>query len=262
MSANNNLTVRQQWIVSHIQAQGFATIEAMAEKIGVSAQTIRRELISLEKQNYLIRFHGGAGLSRNMYRIGYAQKLSIGQDSKQRIAATVVKMIPAGATIYLDVGSTVESVARALISHAPINVVTTSAAVAMILASSPQINTFITGGMLRGANGTMTGSHAIQVLSNYIFDIAVSSFGGFDLKGQPTDFDPEKIAVRKAAFTNSHRRIGIADATKFDKTAILRMSGGYPFTDLVVDTIPPAHISSALRDAAGRLVIADDAEPR
>ncbi|MET3663242.1 DeoR family transcriptional regulator [Aquamicrobium ahrensii] len=90
MPPTDNLTARQQWILRHIQDRGFATIEAMAEEIGVSAQTVRRELIALERQNYLIRFHGGAGLRRDLFRIGYAQKLSTGLEGKQRIEVVPV----------------------------------------------------------------------------------------------------------------------------------------------------------------------------
>lgn len=258
MIALNGLTPRQQWILRHIQDRGFATIEAMAEEIHVSAQTVRRELIELERRNYLIRFHGGAGLRQDLFRIGYAQKISTSLEGKQRIAAVVADMIPAGSSVYLDVGSTVECVARALVKHSSLHVVTPSAAVAMILSTEPHIDTFVTGGSLRGANGALVGSHAMRTLASFHFDFAVSSFGGFDPEGQPTDFDSEKIALRQIAFDNASRCIGMADATKFDKTALRRMLGGHQLTDLVVDAVPPPHVKAAVVQAGGRLVVADE----
>lgn len=258
MIALDSLTTRQQWILRHIQDRGFATIEAMAEEISVSAQTVRRELIELERRNYLIRFHGGAGLRQDLFRIGYAQKISTSLEGKQRIAVAVAEMIPSGASVYLDVGSTVECVARALARHHSLHVVTPSVAVAMIFSTEPHIDTFVTGGSLRGANGALVGSHAIRTLAGFHFDFAVSSFGGFDPEGQPTDFDPEKIALRQAAFDKASRRIGMADATKFDKTALRRMLGEHHLTDLVVDAEPPVHIRAAVAQAGGRLVVADE----
>ncbi len=258
MIALDSLTTRQQWILRHIQDRGFATIEAMAEEISVSAQTVRRELIELERRNYLIRFHGGAGLRQDLFRIGYAQKISTSLEGKQRIAAAVAEMIPSGASVYLDVGSTVECVARALARHHSLHVVTPSVAVAMIFSTEPHIDTFVTGGSLRGANGALVGSHAIRTLAGFHFDFAVSSFGGFDPEGQPTDFDPEKIALRQVAFDKASRRIGMADATKFDKTALRRMLGEHHLTDLVADAEPPVHIRVAVAQAGGRLVVADE----
>lgn len=259
MTARDRLSERQQWIMRQIQQHGFATIEAMAQELGVSGQTIRRELIALEQSSHVIRFHGGAGLHHDQFRVGYAQKLSTGQAGKQRIGAMVAGMIPARASVYLDVGSTVEAVARALLAHKGLRVTTASAAVAMILAKAPGIEVFVTGGRLGGANGALTGPHALEVLARRDFDFAITSFGGFGPDGQPTDFDPEKIALRQAAFARSARRVGVIDATKFDKQAISPILGADRFTDLVTDAPPPNHILQAIKQGGGQLWLASDA---
>lgn len=256
MAPDEALTNRQALILKHVQETGFATIEAMSDTFAVSTQTIRRDLIALERQDLLIRFHGGAGLARNMFRLGYAEKRGAAQDGKQRIGDRIAGMIPEGATVYIDVGSTVECVARALIGHRHLRIVTPSAAVAMILASAGHLDVFVTGGSLRGANGALVGEHAKQTLRAFRFDYLVTSFGGFDPEGEPMDFDPEKIALRRIAMENALCRIGAMDASKFHRHALTRMLDGVGFTDLVVDAPPPGHVAAAMRRAGTRIAIA------
>lgn len=254
--ARDGLTERQGLILDHIHATGFATIEALAETFAVSMQTIRRDLIELEQQDLLIRFHGGAGLARNMIRLGHADKSATAQDSKQRIAKQIAQMIPNGATVYLDVGSTVECVARALGTHGQLRIVTASASVGVILSQFSQLDVFLTGGSLRGTNASLVGEHAKQTLAGLRFDYLVSSFGGFDPEGEPMDFDPEKIALRRIAMSNSLHRIGAVDSSKFQRHALARLADGTPFTELVTDAPPPPHILAGLKKSGTRLVLA------
>lgn len=257
MAPREGLTDRQSRILDHIHATGFATIEALAETFAVSMQTIRRDLIEMERQDLLMRFHGGAGLSRNMIRLGHADKRATSPDGKQRIAEVIAGMIPERATVYLDVGSTIECVARALLRHKQLQIVTASASVGLILLQASQLEVFLTGGSLRGKNAALVGEHAKQTLAGFRFDYLVTSFGGFDPKGEPMDFDPEKIALRRIAMANSLHRIGAADSSKFQRHALARLSDEVAFTDLVTDEMPPDHILAALKATGTRLTVAN-----
>lgn len=256
MMQRDTLTERQRQIISHVEHAGFVTIEIMAGLFAVSAQTIRRDLIELERKDFLIRFHGGARLSQNMFRLGYAEKRSAGQEGKQRIASAISAMIPEGATVYLDVGSTLEAVARALTHHRHLRVVTPGAPVAMIFSTVRNIDVFLTGGDLRGANGALTGEHAKETLRRFRFDYMVTSFGGFSPQGDPMDFDPEKAALRRIALEHSINRIGAVDSSKFHRHALSIMLDRVPFTDLVTDAQPPDHIALEMTRAGTRLHIA------
>ncbi|WP_323010806.1 DeoR/GlpR family DNA-binding transcription regulator [Paracoccus sp. (in: a-proteobacteria)] len=254
---HHRLTERQDRILRHIQDAGFATIDSMAESFGVSAQTVRRDLIALERSDYLIRFHGGAGPGRNMVRLGHAEKSTAAQDGKTRIAQAVAKMIPEGAAVYLDVGSTVEAVARALTEHRHLRIVTPGAAVAMIFATARQIDVFLTGGSLRGANGALVGEHAKETLRRFRFDHMVTSFGGFSPEGEPMDFDPEKAILRRIALENSLQRIGVVDASKFHRHALAKMHDGVGFTDLVTDAPPPEQVVAAMARSQTRITVVE-----
>lgn len=250
------LSPRQREVLAAVQQQGFVTIEALARQFDVSAQTVRRDIIVLEKAHFLQRFHGGAGLRDSSVRLGYTQKQFIAVDGKERIGRAVAEMIPEGASVFLDVGSTVEAVARALLDKQALQVFTCSAAVAMIFADHPRIEVFLTGGLLRGPNGSLVGDVTIQQISLFEVDFSVTSFAGFDSNGTPMDFDMQKIAVRRASLEHSRQAIAVVDSSKFDCTAVVRVVSLSTFAALVSDAEPPERLRRAFAEAGLELVIA------
>ena len=106
----DEITPRQREIVQIVGDKGFATIDALAQHFAVSAQSIRRDIIQLDEGRYLQRFHGGAGLRDSTVRLGYAEKHGRSTEGKARIAAAAVALVPDGASVFLDVGTTVEAV--------------------------------------------------------------------------------------------------------------------------------------------------------
>src|SRR5262245_43782546 len=114
VEATPPLNPRQREILEMVEAQGFATIEALARRFAVSSQTIRRDVIRLDKAQVLQRFHGGAGLPEDRVGLGHARKQAIRASAKERIGRAAARVISAGAAVFLDVGTTVEAVAQAL----------------------------------------------------------------------------------------------------------------------------------------------------
>ncbi len=244
-SGAKNLTPRQQQILAIVQQVGFTTIETLAERFGVSAQTVRRDIIQLQASNYLQRFHGGAGLASGGYRSAYAQKLMVAPQGKQRIGLAVAEIVPPGASIFLDVGTTVEAVARALLSKPGLRVVTSSVSVAQIFCNHGIFDVVVTGGSTRGANGSLVGQAAVACIMGFRFDYAVLGLNGFDDDGSPMDFDLEKIAVRQAAISRSGQVLGVADSSKFDQTSTARIAAPGAFRMIVTDAEPPARLREA-----------------
>jgi DeoR family glycerol-3-phosphate regulon repressor len=250
------LTARQRRVLAAVQELGFATIESLARQFAVSSQTVRRDIIKLQEENYLQRFHGGAGLADGSFRVGYAQKLRTSPQGKRRIGEAVAAMIPDGAAVFLDVGTTVEAVARALLVKADLRVFTCSASVAMILCTSGKFEVFVTGGVVRGANGSLVGGAAINQINALRTDYAVIGFGGFDDDGSPMDFDLEKIAVRQAALARTRHGIAVADTSKFEKIGVARIAPLSAFHAVVTDGRPPAKLQASLKKAGVRAVVA------
>ncbi|RKQ72294.1 DeoR/GlpR family DNA-binding transcription regulator [Oceanibaculum indicum] len=214
---------RQKAILEIVGQSGYATIESLAAHFGVSAQTIRRDIIALDKQKLLQRFRGGAGARENTVRLGYTEKRARNQEGKAAIGRIAAEHIGNGDSLFLDVGTTVEAVALAITGLSGLRVVTTSLASAMILAECPEIEVVVTGGTVRGADGSLIGATTVEAIRQFRFDHAVLGFSGIDDDGAPMDFDLAKIAVKRAALERARHCILVGDHSKFARPALARI---------------------------------------
>ena len=252
----SKLTDRQHAILALVQELGFTTIETLAERFGVSAQTIRREIIRLQTGNYLQRFHGGAGPNSGGIRSAYAQKLTVAPEGKRRIGKAVADLVQPGASVFLDVGTTVEAVARALIEKPGLRIVTSSVSVAQICCGHGVFDVVVTGGATRGANGSLVGQRAIDCITGFRFDCCIVGLGGFDDDGAPMDFDLEKISVRQAAIGRSRQVLAVADRTKFAQVGTARIAAASAFDLVVVDAEPTELLQESWKSAGTRWLVA------
>jgi DeoR family glycerol-3-phosphate regulon repressor len=247
---------RQSKIVKRIETWGFATIEALAQEFDVSAQTIRRDIIRLEKHRMLQRFHGGAGMPRDSVRLGYSQKKVAAVEGKQRIGEAAAALILDGSAVFLDVGTTVEAVAQALAGRGNLHVFTNSLASAAALAGNQAMRVVVTGGLLHGADGSLIGDDVTATIGRFKFDVAVIACSGFDDDGTVMDFDIQKVGVKNAAMENARRAILVADGSKFVRTAFVRISALEDFSHVVTDTEPPTALKNAMQKAGVEIIVA------
>lgn len=246
--AHEALTERQRAILGIVGEQGFATIEALARHFDVSAQSIRRDIIRLDSEGALQRFHGGAGIGGagnggagggSVVRLGYAEKRIIASDAKDRIGRAAAARIPDGSAVFLDVGTTVEAVARALRQRASLRVFTTSLPTAAILTGRPEIELFVLGGSVRGADGSLAGAATLAAIDAFRFDVAVIGYSGFDADGALMDFDLEKVAVKQRAMARAATVLAVGDASKFERSALVRIAPPGAVATIVTDALSP-----------------------
>jgi DeoR family glycerol-3-phosphate regulon repressor len=110
---NMHKTARQKYVIDILSEQGQASITELAEKLQVSADTIRRDLTDLEKQGLAQKNHGGA-IALNLPAMDRQGRNTLLPETKQRLGKRVAESVPAGSTLFLDAGSTVMAVARFL----------------------------------------------------------------------------------------------------------------------------------------------------
>ncbi len=255
------LTQRQSQIVKIVREQGYASIEALAKVFDVSAQSVRRDIIRLDELQILQRFHGGAGLRGNTVRLGYAQKKTISSHGKEAIGQFAAGLIPENASVFLDVGTTVEAVAKALRAKHRLSVVTTSLPAAALLAGRQGIDVFVTGGQVQGADGSLIGETAIAGIGRFKTDYAVFGCSGFEDDGTVMDFDLRKVEVKQAMLANCRHAVLVADHAKFERSAIVRLAPVGAFQTLVTDADPPHALQAAMEAGGTRLVVADAPTP-
>jgi DeoR family glycerol-3-phosphate regulon repressor len=214
------LSERQAAILATIEAQGFATLEALADSFGVSMQTVRRDVIAMQAAGLLERFHGGAGVRRRLpdRRIDHGHKRRLAVEEKRAIARRVAGLVPPGATVYLDVGTTMEAAAEALNGSARLAIVTNSLRVAA--AVDPDRHAVqVLPGRVRGPDGSLTGEETVLALARLRVDIALISCSAIEPGGAVMDFDAGKIAIKRCAMDIAREAILLAVSDKFGRTA-------------------------------------------
>lgn len=261
MNPVDGLTDRQRDILRLVREGGFATIETLARRFDVSAQTIRRDIIRLDELDLLQRFHGGAGLRGASVRLGYEQKQVVAAPAKEVIAATAVGLLETDASLFLDVGTTTEAMARALRGRRDVTVVTPSLSVGAILAGQNLNELVVTGGVVRGPDGSLVGDDATASVDRFSLDWAVIACSGFDADGAPLDFDFLKVGVKRAMMRRARRTMLIADASKFERTALVRVAPLDEIALLVTDAALPEPLARRATESGCRVVIAEPGRP-
>jgi DeoR family transcriptional regulator, glycerol-3-phosphate regulon repressor len=156
--------------------------------------------------------------------------------------------------VFLDVGTTAEATAAALLALPSLTVVTASAANARILAANPGIEVILTGGRMVGPDLSMAGPIALRTVSSYRFDWAIIACSGVDTDGMVLDFDVEKIAVKQCAMEKAGTKALIADSGKFARSALLEVAdiGAFDFVvtnealpEALAGQVPPKGIHLA-----------------
>ena len=217
---------RQREILSLAEAQGFVTIENLAQRFLVSAQTVRRDIIALDQAGLLQRFHGGAGSNDRVepMRLGHARKKDLSPEAKRRIADRAAEHLPDGATLFLDVGTTAEAAAEALNARrTALRIFTNSMRSALRLDPSRH-DVHVLGGKLSGRDGSLTGGGVIKALAGLNLDFALIACSGIEPGGRVMDFDLDKIEVKKAAMRVAKTSLLLADSSKFGRSALAEIA--------------------------------------
>ncbi|MHC5656198.1 DeoR/GlpR family DNA-binding transcription regulator [Stappia sp.] len=230
---HSTLSARQRKILSLTEQNGFVTIESLAEEFGVSAQTIRRDIIALADAGRLQRFHGGAGPTETL-RLDHGQKEQLSVEDKVQVAQTAAALVPDGASVFLDVGTTVEMAAKALNARAGFRVFTNSMRAALAFdPSRHDVN--VLGRRVAGRDGSLVGEEIMLALQGLRLDYALIGCSAVDGEGRVMDFDLSKIAVKKAAMQAAEKSLLLAASSKFGRSALSTIAMLSDF-DMVVDS--------------------------
>ncbi|WP_368543344.1 DeoR/GlpR family DNA-binding transcription regulator [Enterobacter soli] len=163
-------TARQKYVLDIITEQGQASITELAEKLRVSADTIRRDLTDLENQGLAQKNHGGA-IALDLSAMNRHSRNTLLPKTKQLLGQKVAQCVPAGSTLFLDAGSTVMAVATFL--QGPLTVITTSLDIAQHFSDRSDIELILLGGRWDQKQRLFAGSATLSLLSRYRADIAI-----------------------------------------------------------------------------------------
>ncbi|MEP5760673.1 MAG: DeoR/GlpR family DNA-binding transcription regulator [Litoreibacter sp.] len=229
--------LRQTEILRLAAREGQVQVDDLAQRLSTSPQTIRKDLTELSQSGQLKRVHGGAILPMGTTNIAYAARRDLHADAKARIAAACAAHIPNNVSVFLNIGTSTEAVARALLGHRDLMVITNNLNVANILAANPNCEVVVAGGVLRRADGGLTGSMTMQVIEQFKTDIAVIGCSALGTDGDILDFDVQEVSVSQAILRRSRSSFLVADASKFERHAPV-MIGSMRQVDHIFTDVP------------------------
>jgi DeoR family glycerol-3-phosphate regulon repressor len=244
------LSERQVAVLSALRRDGTQSVEALARAMQVTGQTMRRDLDVLRRRGLIQRVHGGAALAEGAGALSHEERSHIASDAKAAIGRLAAEAIPNGCSVCLNVGTTTEQVAHALRGHTNLMVLTNNVNIVGILAGTPSKELILAGGHYRQSDGAIVGEAAVEFVSNYKVDVAVIGCSALDEDGAVLDFDPREVSVARAILRNARRKMLVADASKFDRTASARICD-IGEIDLFLTDRPPRPRFAAVAEARG-----------
>ncbi|MHC5652481.1 DeoR/GlpR family DNA-binding transcription regulator [Stappia sp.] len=260
MAGQLDITARQQEISDLVRSDGFASVEALADRFAVTTQTIRRDLARLCEHGILRRTHGGVEPPAASGNIDYARRQILNLPQKRAIADAVATHVPDGAALAFSIGTTPEIVMQALARHARLRIFTNNLHVAFTASQNADFEVTIAGGRLRHGDRDTLGADTERFFSAYKVDIGIFGVAGVDADGTLLDFHEEEVAARQAILANCRQAFLVLDTTKFGRPAHVR--GGH-ITDVAAvfcDTALPHPITDRLDAAGCRVVVCDHTE--
>ncbi len=235
---------------------GITSVDQLAARVGISPSTVRRDLTQLQSAGRIARTYGGALAQEPFQERSFGESARLNQQAKNRIAVAAAELVPIGATVFLDAGTTCLALARVLAERGPFTVVTRGLEAALLLAASPHIDLVVLGGNVRSLSHGLVGPLSSVTLERLSFEIA---FLGADVVdpdrglGEPT---ADETFVKELAASRADQVFVLADATKLGQANVMSwLPLGRDWT-LVTDSEVSAQAVEALEAHGVRVVAA------
>jgi DeoR family glycerol-3-phosphate regulon repressor len=170
-------------------------------------------------------------------------------------------MIPDGASLFINIGTTTEAVSHALIDHNNLMVITNNINVANTLRVYPEIEVVIAGGVVRASDGGIVGEAAVDFIRQFKVDYAIIGASAMDEDGALLDFDFREVKVAQAIIANARHVILVTDSTKLERTAPVRLGHISQVHTFITDRCPSQQLRELCRENEVELIETAEDEP-
>jgi DeoR/GlpR family transcriptional regulator of sugar metabolism len=247
---------RHRRIRAALRDRSVVRTEEFAAMLGVSAETVRRDLVALERRGSLVRVHGGATsvVGGSGEEAPFAERSGTDGEAKAAIGRAAAALVRPGQTLIIDVGTTALEAARALPQDHHGVVATCSLLAAAELAGRPRVEVLVAGGRLRAGDLACSGAGTAQFFADLNADVAFLGSGGVDVTAGLTDYHLDEVATRRVMLANTVRSYVLADSGKLGRVAAHRVCGLDDFDGLITDEMPPPALREALEETGGLIV--------
>ena len=203
----------------------------------------------------MARYHGGAGLPASD-KLAYSNRKVRNAEAKRAIAQHIAREIPNGASLFIDIGTTMEAIAEALLDHEGLKIVTNHIGVVAILSQRQDFEISLAGGRVRNRDQAVTGESASAFIGGFRLGYGLFGIGAIDDQGDMLDYDYRDVQVSLAAMAVCKRRFFAADSSKFDGDAMIKLAHISEADAVFTEARPPAAVARAFKSHKTRLVTA------
>jgi DeoR family transcriptional regulator of aga operon len=213
-----SMAERHQQILEILQEKKFLSVAKLGEKTGTSLVTIRKDLSMLEEKGLVYRSHGSAGLQNPYVSDRHvSEKEKINAAEKIRIAKQAASFISYGDTILLASGTTINELARQIVSPGSITVISASLTASDILSKQAEVETIQLSGMVRKSSLSVVGSLAEEMLQSFSCNLLFMGVDGIDVDFGLTTTNALEATLNRQMIKSSQKIIVLADSSKLGR---------------------------------------------
>lgn len=231
------------------------TTDEAARELGVSRETVRRDLIELEQGGKLARVHGGAVPSEVPAEASYAERAQSRRRQKQAIARQAMSLVQPGMSLFIDAGSTTHALAQALAQAQALRVITNSVAVCDAMAGRQGHELLMLGGAYVPETSGTFGEFTVAEIARHRVDIALISPTALDARQGASSYLWAEVAVAQAMLARARQRVLLADSSKLGQGSRMQVCDCAAIDVLITDSeADPQELDRLTRAGVARVL--------
>lgn len=251
------LNPRQAAIARRVEQTGHVTIDELVASFDVTPQTIRRDLSLLSDAGLIARFHGGASPVNSTENLSYQDRQILNHQAKECIAREIARNIPDHSSLFINIGTTTETIAQALMQHRGLQVVTNNLHVATMMSTKEDFRVIIASGEVRARDGGIVGEATLDFIRQFKLDYGIIGISGIDEDGSLLDYDYREVRIAQTIIEHSRQLFLAADHSKYGRRAMVRLGSIAQADAFFTDETPPASLLEVMSSNDVRLHICE-----
>jgi DeoR/GlpR family transcriptional regulator of sugar metabolism len=238
---------RQRQVLQYVRINGSGGVAQLADRLGVSPSTVRRDLSDLSERGLLTRVHGGAAVTGDQVESQRAARVCEHIEQKRRIGRAAASLVAEGSTVLISGGTTTETMLPFLDNVERLIVLTNGLNVATALVAHPSIEVVVLGGVLRKDEMSLLGPMAGEALKDFHVDTAFCGIFGIDARAGMFGADINEVITDRRLLASAQRLVVLADSSKFSKRGPVRLADVDQIDTLITDDGAPEGEVDAIR---------------
>nr|WP_017201840.1 DeoR/GlpR family DNA-binding transcription regulator [Microbacterium barkeri] len=251
------LEERRRVLLERVRQLGRVDVAEAAIELDVTTETVRKDLVHLERQGFVTRTHGGAIA---VQRLGFEPvnevRESVMTDEKIRIAKAAISELPEEGAVLIDAGTTTALIPRFIPVDATLNVVTNSLHIMNALAAFPHVTLMHLGGIFRPVSQSTVGPWVVNALRELRIDVAFIGANGFSVEHGLTTSDQTEAECKRAMVTASRRSIALLDHSKIGAEYFHRFATPSDIDGIITDSGLDDDLLEDLQQSVDHVVVA------